>query len=79
MFKPEQMSRLLIVASKDQMEPVIRELYRHNLFHIEEFVEQGKEAYAGFRIGTPLPGAGEKSSELIKIRSIANAFSLKRN
>jgi len=78
MFKPEQMSRLLIAASKDQMEPVIRELYRHNLFHIEEFVEQGKESYAGFRIGTPLPGASEKSGELIKIRSIANAFSLKK-
>ncbi|MEN6611046.1 MAG: V-type ATP synthase subunit I [Methanoregulaceae archaeon] len=78
MFKPEQMSRLLIAASKEQMEPVIRELYRHNLFHIEEFVEQGKETYTGFRIGTPLAGASEKSGELIKIRSIANAFSLKK-
>jgi V/A-type H+-transporting ATPase subunit I len=36
MFKAKPMSRILIAASKDQLEPVIRELYQHNLFHIEE-------------------------------------------
>ncbi len=76
MLTPKQMSRLLIVASKDQMAPVITELYRHNLFHIEEYVESGSEGYEGFRIGTPLPGASEASGNLLKIRSIENTFSI---
>lgn len=76
MLKPEQMSRLLIAASRDQMAPVIAELYRHNLFHIEEYVDAGAEGYEGFKIGTPLSGASEKSADLIKIRAITNAVSL---
>jgi len=76
MLKPKQMSRLLIAASRDQMAPVIAELYRHNLFHIEEYVDAGAEGYEGFKIGTPLSGASEKSADLIKIRAITNAVSL---
>ncbi len=76
MLTPKQMSRLLIVASKDQMAPVITELYRHNLFHIEDYVESGSEGYEGFRIGSPLPGASEASGNLLKIRSIENTFSI---
>ncbi|MGA2912770.1 MAG: V-type ATP synthase subunit I [Methanoregula sp.] len=77
MLKPEQMSRLLIVASKDQMAPVVTELYRHNLFHIEDYVEAGAEGYEGFKIGSPLPGATEASGDLVKIRAIENAFSIR--
>jgi V/A-type H+-transporting ATPase subunit I len=77
MLKPEQMSRLLIVASKDQMAPVISELYRHHLFHIEDFVEAGAQGYEGFKIGTPLSGASEASGDLVKIRTIQNAFSIR--
>jgi V/A-type H+-transporting ATPase subunit I len=58
------------------MAPVIAELYRHNLFHIEEYVDVGAEGYEGFKIGTPLSGASEKSADLIKIRAITNAVSL---
>ena len=76
MLKPRQMSRLLIAGSRDQMAPVIAELYRHNLFHIEEYIDSGAEGYEGFKIGTPLSGAGEKSADLIKIRAITNAISL---
>jgi V/A-type H+-transporting ATPase subunit I len=77
MLKPEQMSRLLIVASKDQMAPVIAELYRHHLFHIEDFVEARAKDYEGFKIGTPLSGASEASGDLVKIRAIQNAFSIR--
>ena len=77
MLKPEQMSRLLIVASRDQMAPVISELYRHHLFHIEDFVEAGAQGYEGFKIGTPLSGASEASGDLVKIRAIQNAFSIR--
>jgi V/A-type H+-transporting ATPase subunit I len=76
MLKPEQMSRLLIAASRDQMAPVIAELYRHNLFHIEDYVDAGQEGYEGFKIGTPLSGASEKSADLVKIRSIANTVAV---
>jgi len=76
MLAPEQMSRLLIVASKDQMSPVVAELYRHNLFHIEDYVESGAEGYEGFKIGTPISGASEASGDLVKVRAIENAFSI---
>ncbi len=74
MFTPEGMTRVLIAATKSQMEPVIREIYRQNLFHIEEFVEKEKEEYEGYRIGTPLPQANETSRELLRLRGITNAF-----
>ncbi len=77
MLKPEQMSRLLIAASRDQMAPVIAELYRHNLFHIEDYVDTGQEGYEGFKIGTPLSGASEKSTDLVKIRALANTIALR--
>ena len=77
MLKPEQMSRLLIVASKDQMAPVVAELHRNNLFHIEDYVEAGAEGYEGFKIGTPLSGATEASGDLVKIRTIQNTFSIR--
>jgi len=76
MLKPKQMSRLLIAASRDQMAPVIAELYRHNLFHIEDYVDAGAEGYEGFKIGSPLSGASEKSADLIKIRAISNAIAV---
>jgi V/A-type H+-transporting ATPase subunit I len=76
MLQPKQMSRLLIVASKDQLAPVIAELYSHHIFHIEEFVERGAEGYEGFRIGSPLSGASEASGDLVKVRSIASTFSI---
>ena len=77
MLKPRQMSHLFITGSKNQMEPVIQELYRQNVFHIEEFVEQTMEGYEGVKIGTPLPSASEAASKLIRIRSIENTFGVK--
>jgi V/A-type H+/Na+-transporting ATPase subunit I len=77
MLKPKQMSRILIAASRDQMGPVIAELYHHHLFHIEEFVEAGAEGDEGFRIGTPLSGASEASGDLLKIRAIENAIAIR--
>jgi V/A-type H+-transporting ATPase subunit I len=70
------MSRLLIVASKQQLEPVITELYRLNIFHIDDFIEKGDEEWEGFKIGMPMQGADTISSSLIKIRSIASTFGI---
>jgi len=77
MLAPKPMSRLLIVASRDQAVPIIQELYRENLFHIEEYVDQGREGYEGFKIGSPLEGATESSAELIKVRAIENIFAIR--
>jgi len=74
MFEAQTMSKLLIAASKDQLEAVVRELYRHNLFHIEDFVESNAQGLEGCKIGMPLPGASESSSELVRIRSIENTY-----
>ena len=72
MLAPRQMSRLLIAGTKEQMGTVISELYRHRLFHIEDFV--GQEEYSGFKLGMPLAGATEASNDLITIRAATNAF-----
>lgn len=79
MFTPEGMTRVLIAATKSQMEPVIREIYRQHLFHIEEFVEKDKKEYEGYRIGTPLPAANETSRELLRLRGINNAFMIRED
>ena len=77
MLAPKPMSRMLIVASRDQAEPIIGELYREHLFHIEDYVEQGREGYEGFKIGNPLPGATEVSQELVRVRAIENVFAIR--
>ncbi|NYT17008.1 MAG: V-type ATP synthase subunit I [Methanomicrobiales archaeon] len=77
MFTPEQMSRILIAAPRDVMVPVISELYRRRLFHIEDFVEDDHEEYEGYRIGHPVEGAGETSKELLRLRSVTSAFSIR--
>lgn len=74
MFQPRPMTHLLIAASKDQMASVVTELYRHQIFHITDFVDQGKEGYEGVKIGVPFGNAGELSNNLLKIRSIESVF-----
>lgn len=76
MLAPKRMSKLLIAASRDQLPAVVAELYRRHLFHIEEFVDSGAEGYEGFKIGSPLPGASEASTDLVKIRAIGNAVAV---
>ena len=74
MFQPKPMTHLLVAASKEQMASVVTELYRHRVFHITDFVDQGKEGYEGVKLGVPFENAGQLSSDLIKIRSIENVF-----
>ncbi|MCQ1538746.1 V-type ATP synthase subunit I [Methanocalculus taiwanensis] len=76
MLQPKTMTRLLIVGSKEQMPSAVTELYRHHVFHITDYTDQGKEGYEGFRIGQPMEGATELSTDLIKIRSMESIFGL---
>jgi len=71
------MSKVLIAGPKDALDPVIAELHRHRLFHIEDFVENDQEEYTGYRIGNSLEGAGDISRELLRLRSVTGAFSLR--
>ncbi|RXE56953.1 ATP synthase subunit I [Methanoculleus taiwanensis] len=72
MLRPERMRRLLIAAPKGQIDAVIATLYRHNAYHIEDFVPES-EAAVPVKIGMPRPGASEAASALIKLRAIENA------
>jgi V/A-type H+-transporting ATPase subunit I len=76
MFQAKPMAKLLIAAPSSKLEAVIRELYRHHLFHIEDFIDQEEEGYEGFRIGMPLSEAGAISSELLRIRSAISNLGL---
>ncbi len=76
MLQPKTMTRLLIVGSKEQMSSAVTELYRHHVFHITDYTDQGAEGYEGFRIGQPMAGATELSTNLISIRSIENTFDI---
>lgn len=53
MLRPEQMRRLLIAAPKGEIDAIIEELYRHNVYHIEDFVPE-IESPEGLSIGHPL-------------------------
>ncbi len=71
MLRPERMRRLLIAAPKGEIETIIKELYRHNVYHIEDFVpESSSDALS---IGHPLADASDAASALIKVRAIENA------
>ena len=72
MLRPEQMRRLLIAVPKGEIDTVIKELYRHNVYHIEDFVPES-ESPEELSIGHPLPGASDAASALIKVRAIENA------
>lgn len=75
MLRPERMRRLLIVAPKSETDTIVRELYRHNVYHIEDFVPESGSS-DGLSIGHPLSGASDAASALIKIRAIENALGI---
>jgi V/A-type H+-transporting ATPase subunit I len=71
MLRPEGMRRLLIAAPKSEIETIIHELYRHNVYHIEDFVPESESE--GLSIGHPLPEASDAAEMLIKVRAIESA------
>ncbi|MDN5310885.1 MAG: V/A-type H+/Na+-transporting ATPase subunit [Methanolobus sp.] len=73
MLKPKQMSRAVIVGHKNILEETVDALHKANLFHIEDFNEDGSD----LKIGKPLEGGSEVSRKLVKIRSIASLLGVK--
>src|SRR3989338_4541351 len=66
MLRPTEMAKVSVLCSKKQLEPVIRELYRHKALHILEKSAEGMD------IGKPLQNAPQLSEIILKIRSIAS-------
>lgn len=73
MLKPKQMSRAVIVGHKNILEETVDALHKANLFHIEDFNEDGSD----LKIGRPLERGSDLSKKLIKIRSIASLLGVK--
>jgi V/A-type H+-transporting ATPase subunit I len=67
------MDRVLIVGTKDVMEPAINKLYELNVVHVEDFAEEGEY----FHIGKPLKSATPLSEKLLKLRSIKSYLGTK--
>ncbi len=73
MLEPQKMDRVLIVGTKDVMEPAINALHDLNLVHLEDYVEE--EDY--FKIGKPLNVVTSLSEKLLKLRSIKSYLGTK--
>jgi V/A-type H+-transporting ATPase subunit I len=78
MFKAKPMTRLFMAGLKEQMASVIQEIYRQHLFHVQGFSEARGEDYEGFRMGMPLPGAGEAAAQLVTVRGLLSTLGISR-
>jgi len=73
MFKPQEMSKVIIAGTKDYMKAAIDVLYAHDVVHITEFAEESE----GLKIGKPFPEATKLSEQAVSLRSIANYLNIK--
>ncbi|ABE52160.1 V-type ATP synthase subunit I [Methanococcoides burtonii] len=73
MLKPKQMCRAIIVGHKDIMEATVEALHGSNLFHLENYNEDG----SGLKLGRPFKNAGDVSKKLIQLRSISSFLGIK--
>jgi len=72
MLKPEKMTKVVIVGTKDVLEQTTETLHRLNLFHITDY--DGSES--GFKIGKPHTIASKLSEHLVSLRSISTQLNL---
>ncbi|MGM0771310.1 MAG: V-type ATP synthase subunit I [Halobacteriota archaeon] len=68
MLKPKEMSRVAIVGHKEIMEETIEALYDTNLFHLEDYNEDG----SGLKLGRPLENGSYFSKKIVQLRSISS-------
>ncbi|CAJ37175.1 V-type ATP synthase subunit I [Methanocella arvoryzae] len=73
MLEPHRMDRVLIVGTKDVMEPTINALHDLNLLHVEDYVAEDEY----FQLGKPLKSATPLSEKLLKLRSIKSYLGTK--
>ena len=73
MLLPEQMTRILVVGSKDSLQETIETLYGLEAVHLVDFSADEH----GFSLGSPLPAASEASQKLLKLRSMERDLEIK--
>ena len=66
MLLPEQMTRVLVVGSKDSLQQTIETLYGLESVHLVDFSAEEP----GFSLGAPLSVASEASQKLLKLRAM---------
>lgn len=71
MLLPEQMSKILVIGTRDRLPGTIDLLYSLENIHVVDFSEE-----EGFTLGTPLPSASDASHKLLKLRSIGKDLEL---
>ncbi|MCS7119068.1 MAG: V-type ATP synthase subunit I [Archaeoglobaceae archaeon] len=71
MLKPEKMVKIAIIGSKEQLAATSEILYKLNMLHIENPVEDEH-----FKIGVPFEKAGHISRTLLQIRSYISYLKL---
>ena len=73
MLLPEQMTRILVVGSKDSLQETIEALYGSESVHLVDFSADEP----GFSLGSPLPEASEASQKLLKLRAMERDLEIK--
>ena len=75
MFRPEEMTRAVIVGSIDSLETTIRCLYDLDVLHLIDFTSQDED----FKLGQPLPSASDASQKLLKLRAVIRALGVEEH
>ncbi|HEX7514644.1 MAG TPA: V-type ATP synthase subunit I [archaeon] len=73
MFEPQPMTKVIIAGSKDHMNIAIDVMYKHNVIHITDFVDEDED----FKIGKPLESITKLSERTVSLRSLASYLSIK--
>lgn len=73
MLKPEPMTRIVLVGSKEALEPTVTLLHDLRVLHLVEYAEGGEP---GLSIGSPLQAASAASQKLVKLRSLLRSLGL---
>ncbi|MDD1767667.1 MAG: V-type ATP synthase subunit I [Methanomassiliicoccales archaeon] len=73
MLLPEQMTKVLIIGSKDHLEETVNILYGLHTVHLVDFPPDVE----GFTLGSPLSAASEASGKLLKLRAVEKDLEIK--
>jgi V/A-type H+-transporting ATPase subunit I len=72
MLRPEDMTRAVVVGSRDSLDVAIDCLYELGVLHLIDFTEPDEE----FKLGEPLGKASTASQRLLKLRSMARSLEI---
>ncbi|UCE80561.1 MAG: V-type ATP synthase subunit I [Methanobacteriota archaeon] len=75
MLRPEQMTRVAVVGSLDNLNATIDCLFELGALHLIDFTQQDND----FKIGQPLPEASAASKRLLKLRAMMRSLELEEH